>query len=86
MRCKKMDKIVAFEKITTHISNQIFANQMTVNILINLKVYQCAFLEYVMYGKECKKYIQCCELKKEEMGEKTIHLSRIIGIFSSPLI
>ena len=86
MRCKKMDKIVAFEKITTHISNQIFANQMTVNILINLKVYQCAFLEYVMYGKECKKVYTMLWIKIEEIGEKTIHLSRIIGIFSSPLI
>lgn len=70
-----LDKFVAFDTITTHTSNQILINQMTVNTYQFISVPVCVF-GHVMHWKECK-CIQKLWIHKRRDGKRIIKMSSI---------
>ena len=75
-----LDKFVAFDTITTHTSNQILINQMTVNTYQFISVPVCVF-GHVMHWKECK-CIQKLWIHKRRDGKRIIKMSSIWWSFA----
>ena len=70
-----LDKFVAFDTITTHTSNQILINQMTVNTYQFISVPVCVFRICDALKRVQSVYKKA--VKKEEIDEKKITISRI---------